>query len=83
MQSCLASSLFPVGHLTKEEVKQIATEAGFEHIARQKEVGERERELFVFLFVLFLFVVYAGLFTGRVWDYVSLGREILPSSSVR
>ena len=32
-------SVFPVGGLGKAEVREIATEAGFEHIAKQKEAS--------------------------------------------
>ena len=31
-------SVFPVGDLRKEEVREIVSEAGFPHVARQKEV---------------------------------------------
>ena len=37
-QSVLQRSLFPIGHLMKQEVKRIAVEAGLERTARKKEV---------------------------------------------
>lgn len=44
LQSALQRTLFPVGHLLKQQVKEVAREAGFGHVAGQKEV-RRERPL--------------------------------------
>ena len=38
-QSSLLNTLFPIGHMTKREVKEIAIENGLHRIAKKKEVG--------------------------------------------
>ncbi|XP_075064951.1 mitochondrial tRNA-specific 2-thiouridylase 1 isoform X2 [Mixophyes fleayi] len=52
-QCALRKTLFPLGGLTKDFVKQIAAEAGFHHILKRKEsmgicfIGERNFEKFI------------------------------------
>ena len=75
-QAALVRTIFPVGHLMKYQVKKIAVEAGFSHIARQKEVCVWGR-----MFVYCCCLLSCCLF--RVWACVSLEREISPISSVR
>ena len=38
-QRVLQNTLFPIGHLTKSEVRRIANEAGFKRVNEKKEVG--------------------------------------------
>ncbi|CAI7994042.1 tRNA-specific 2-thiouridylase MnmA [Geodia barretti] len=52
-QVSLARSVFPVGGLRKEEVREIASQAGFTHVARRKEsvglcfIGKRDFPQFI------------------------------------
>ena len=39
VQAALQRTLFPIGHLIKSEVRQIAREAGLDWVADKKEVG--------------------------------------------
>ena len=54
LQSMLKDTLFPVGGLTKKEVRDIAMKSGLQRVARKKEVGisHESRELVVEIYLL-------------------------------
>ena len=72
--------MFPVGGLRKEEVKRIASQAGFTHEVRQKEV--RLSPVCLFVVVVYACVVVVFVY-GRVWGFALLERETFLSSSVK
>lgn len=56
-QSQLRRSMFPVGSLTKQQVRQIAIDAGMDEIAEKREVG----------FLLSLFFLATNQRGGSTW----------------
>lgn len=67
--------MFPVGSLKKEEVRKIATEAGFKHVTQLKEVSRGRRGGGGFCFYYYcLFVCFVVVY--RVWGYALLEKEI-------
>lgn len=58
--------VFPVGHLQKTEVKQIARDAGFADVAAKKEVCMRHPVVTIYFYIFILLIKSMGLcFVGQ------------------